>query len=186
MREIELTHWRSLLGYVSQETFVFNDTIRNNLLFGFNRKISNEEVIQACRDAQIYDMILSLKNGFETQLGERGVRLSGGEKQRLAIARLFLRNPSIVLLDEATSSLDSESEKKIKEAIGHLSEGRTVIAAAHRLSTIADYDRIYVLEKGKIVEFGNHAQLFALRGHYYRYYNIQSMECVFIEEELGV
>jgi len=119
---------------------------------------------------------MSFKEGFDTELGERGVRLSGGEKQRLAIARLFLKDPSVVLLDEATSSLDSSSEKKVKEALDFLSKGRTVIAVAHRLSTIADYDQIYVLEKGEIVESGNHKSLISKKGFYYSYYTIQSLE----------
>lgn len=176
LKNINKNDWRQLLGYVSQETFIFNDTIENNLIFGFNRRIVSEEIIRACQGAQIYDTIMSFSKKFDTELGERGIRLSGGEKQRLAIARLFLKNPSIVLLDEATSSLDSESEKKVKEALGSLSKGRTVIAVSHRLSTIGDFDKIHVLEKGRIVESGNHAELIAQKGRYFRYYTIQTME----------
>lgn len=175
LREIDKKEWRKSLGYVSQETFIFNDTIRNNLQFGFEEKLSDSQIWEACRKAQILDSIRSFKDGFETSLGERGVRLSGGEKQRLAIARLFLKNPSIVILDEATSSLDSESEKKVKDALNVLGEGRTVIAVAHRLSTISDYNLIYVLEKGRMVENGNHQELIARKGYYHRYYTIQSM-----------
>ncbi|HAH21834.1 MAG TPA: hypothetical protein DCL49_13160 [Candidatus Omnitrophica bacterium] len=176
LKNIDKKDWRQLLGYVSQETFIFNDTIENNLLFGFQRKIGKEEIIQACKNAQIYDTIMSFAKKFDTELGERGVRLSGGEKQRLAIARLFLKDPLIVLLDEATSSLDSESEKRVKEALNSLSQGRTVIAASHRLSTIGDFDAIHILEKGRLVESGSHAQLLARKGYYFRYYTIQTME----------
>lgn len=176
LRNINKNNWRQLLGYVSQETFIFNDTIENNLLFGFDRKIDREEIIRACRNAQIYDTVMSFSKKFATELGERGVRLSGGERQRLAIARLFLKNPPIVLLDEATSSLDSESEKKVKDALNFLSQGRTVIAVSHRLSTIGDFDTIHILEKGRLVEFGSHAQLLAQKGYYFRYYTIQTME----------
>ena len=119
---------------------------------------------------------MSFGEKFETELGERGVRLSGGEKQRLAIARIFLKNPSIVFLDEATSHLDSESEKRVKEALDTLGKDRTVVAVAHRLSTVADYDQIYVLEKGRIVESGNHSQLIAKKGVYHRHFTIQAME----------
>jgi subfamily B ATP-binding cassette protein MsbA len=176
LRNIDKDDWRYLLGYVTQETFVFNDTIRYNLTFGFKREISEEEIIIASKNAQIYDTVMSFKDKFDTELGERGVRLSGGEKQRLAIARIFLKNPSVVFLDEATSHLDSESEKKVKEALDALGKNRTVVSVAHRLSTIADFDQIYVLEKGRIVESGNHSELIDRKGLYYRYYIIQSME----------
>ena len=119
---------------------------------------------------------MSFEKKFDTEVGERGVRLSGGEKQRVAIARLFLKNPSIVLLDEATSSLDSEAEKRVKEALDALGKGRTVIGVAHRLSTIANFDQIYVLENGQIVESGNHSELIDQKGYYYRYYTIQALK----------
>lgn len=176
LREVDKADWRNLFGYVSQETFIFNDSVRNNLKFGLDREITDAELIDVCKKAQIYDTILSFKNQFETELGERGVRLSGGEKQRLAIAKLFLKNPPIVILDEATSSLDSASEKKVKDALDLLGQGRTVIAVAHRLSTIADFDYIYVLEKGHIAESGSHQELINQKGYYYRYFSIQSME----------
>lgn len=179
LRDIYKDDWRHLLGYVSQETFIFNDTVKNNLIFGFQRKISEEEIIRACKNAQIYETIMSFREKFDTELGERGIRLSGGEKQRLAIARIFLKNPSIILLDEATSALDSESEKKVKEALDALGKGRTVIAVAHRLSTVADFDQIHVMEKGGIVESGNHSDLISKKGHYYRYYTIQAMEATY-------
>jgi ABC-type multidrug transport system fused ATPase/permease subunit len=175
MKELNRAQWRNLLGYVSQETFLFNDTVKNNLKFGFDRDIPEEELRRACEHAQILETIDSFEDGFNTLLGERGVRLSGGEKQRLAIARLFLKKPQIVLLDEATSSLDSESEQKVKNAIDSLSEGKTVISVAHRLSTIADFDHIFVLEAGRIVESGTHHELIDLKGRYFRFYNIQAM-----------
>lgn len=176
LRKIIKQSWRNQLGYVSQETFIFNDTVRNNITFGFARPISDEELHSACKKAQIYDTIISFPKQFDTELGERGIRLSGGEKQRLAIARLFIKNPPIILLDEATSSLDSEAEIKVKTALAELGKGRTVIAIAHRLSTISDYDKIYVLEKGHIVESGNHYELMNQKGFYYRYFSIQSIE----------
>ena len=175
-REMDKAGWRYQLGYVSQETFVFNDTIKNNLTFGFDREIPQSELEEVCRQAQILDTILNFKMGFETVLGERGIRLSGGEKQRLAIARLLLKKPTLVFLDEATSALDSESEIKVKEALYALSRGRTVIAVAHRLSTISDYDVIHVLEKGRILESGTHAELISRKGQYFRYYSLQAIE----------
>lgn len=176
LRDIDKGDWRSLFGYVSQETFIFNDTVYNNLIFGLDRQVDMQEVIEATQKAQIYDTIMAFNQQFETELGERGIRLSGGEKQRIAIAKLFLKNPTVVILDEATSSLDSEAERKVKEALDLLGEGRTVLAVAHRLSTIADYDRIYVLEQGRIAESGNHYELIQLKGHYHRYFSLQSME----------
>ena len=175
LKDINKRHWRQLLGYVSQETFIFNDTVRNNLVFGLEQNITDDEIQQACSQAQILATILAFEHGFNTILGERGVRLSGGEKQRLAIARLLLKKPQLVVLDEATSALDSESEAKVKQAIDNLSEGRTVIAVAHRLSTIADFDHIYVLEQGSIVESGNHPELIAQKGKYYSFYTLQTM-----------
>jgi len=175
IKNMDKNSWRDLLGYVSQESFIFNDTVKNNLTFGLQWEISDNEIQEACRKAQILETILSFENKFDTILGERGIRLSGGEKQRISIARLFLRDPIIVFLDEATSALDSESEKRVKNALDNLSEGRTVIAVAHRLSTISDFDIIYVLEKGKIVEFGSHTDLIAKQGHYYNYFTIQAM-----------
>ena len=176
LRYINKKDWRALLGYVGQETFLFNETVRNNLYFGFQRDINESELIDACKKAQIYETIMSFENKYDTVLGERGVRLSGGEKQRLAIARLFLKDPLIVLLDEATSALDSASEKKVKDALDVLSRGRTVVAVAHRLSSIADFDRIYVMEKGKIVESGTHAELLERKSYYYKYWLLQSLE----------
>lgn len=176
LRNIIKKDWRTLLGYVSQETFIFNETVRNNLLFGFQRDISEDELIDACKKAQIYETTMSFENKFDTVLGERGIRLSGGEKQRFAIARLFLKNPLIILLDEATSALDSASEKKVKDALDVLGRGRTVIAVAHRLSTVADYDRIYVMENGGVVESGTHTELVERKSYYYKYWLFQSLK----------
>ena len=175
-KEINKDSWRKIIGYVSQETFIFNDTVKNNLLFGLNDSIDNSQLQNACREAEILDTILSSKDGFDTILGERGIILSGGEKQRLALARLFLKKPKIILLDEATSALDSESEQKVKNAIYKLSEGRTVISVAHRLSTISDYDIIYVLENGQIVEYGSHKELILREKYYHKYFTLQEME----------
>jgi ATP-binding cassette, subfamily B, bacterial MsbA len=174
-KSIDKQDWRKLLGYVSQETFIFNDTVKNNLIFGLQPEIKEKDIEEACQKAQILETIQSFEKGFDTVLGERGVRISGGEKQRLAIARLFLKKPLIVVLDEATSALDSDSERKVKLAIDQLSIGRTVIAVAHRLSTISDFDIIHVLEKGIIVESGTHDALIKIKGIYYNFYLIQSM-----------
>ncbi len=179
LRDLNKGEWRGLIGYVSQESFLFNDSVRNNLLFGFDQEISDEELMRACRCAQLEEAILGFKEGLDTELGERGIRLSGGEKQRLAIARIFIHNPSIVLLDEATSSLDSAAEQKVKDALNELGKGRTVIAVAHRLSTIVDFDMIYVLEDGRIVESGSHTELLAREGKYYSLYTIQNKENAF-------
>ena len=151
---------------VPQDTVLFNDTIYYNIAYGLDNA-SRAEVEKAAKDAQIHDFILSLPDGYETTVGERGLKLSGGEKQRVGIARTLLKNPPILLLDEATSALDTETEREIREALTNASEGRSVLTIAHRLSTIADADRIIVLENGSIVEIGTHEALLSKRGRYY-------------------
>ncbi|MBN2035717.1 MAG: ATP-binding cassette domain-containing protein [Chitinispirillaceae bacterium] len=172
IREIDLAGLRSLFGIVSQETILFNDTVRNNIAYGLN-SVPQEQVIEAAGAAQAWEFIERLPEGLETMIGERGVMLSGGQRQRLAIARALLRNPAILILDEATSSLDTESEKLVQEAINRLMENRTALVVAHRLSTIRHANEIIVLENGRIVEQGSHEELLRLNKRYRYFYDIQ-------------
>jgi ATP-binding cassette subfamily B protein len=150
---------------VSQETYLFHASIRENLRFACP-EASDAEIEQAARAAQIHGLIASLPEGYDTPVGERGYRFSGGEKQRIAIARTILRNPPILVLDEATSALDNETERLVQDALDRLAAGRTTITIAHRLSTIRDAEQIVVLEHGRIVERGRHDELMRLGGRY--------------------
>ena len=143
------------IGVVPQDTVLFNDTIYYNIAYG-RESATRNEVIEAAKNAQIHDFIMLLPDRYETRVGERGLKLSGGEKQRVGIARTLLKDPPILLLDEATSALDSETEHEIQEALERAGQGRTVITIAHRLSTVQKADRILVLEKGTVVETGTH------------------------------
>jgi ATP-binding cassette subfamily B protein len=172
LRELNL-HWlRSQIGIVTQETYLFHATVNDNLRYG-QPEATDAEIEAACRAANIHEFIVGLPNGYETLVGERGYRLSGGEKQRLAIARVLLKDPRILLLDEATSSLDSRSEALIQAALTPLLTGRTSLVIAHRLSTILAADVILVLDRGKLVEQGTHADLLARGGLYARLYDEQ-------------
>lgn len=161
------------VGLVLQEPFLFRGSIRQNIAYG-KPEATMEEIMTAARAAHCHDFILRMSNGYDTWLGERGAGLSGGERQRLSIARALLRNPTLLILDEATSSVDTESEQRIQESLKIVSEGRTVISIAHRLSTLRDADRIYVIDAGRLVESGNHHQLMAKEGTYYRLVRIQT------------
>jgi ATP-binding cassette, subfamily B, bacterial len=165
IRDITLDSLAATVGLVSQETYLFHASIRENLRFACP-EASDQEIEDAARAAQIHDMIAALPAGYDTQVGERGYRFSGGEKQRIAIARTVLRNPPVLILDEATSALDTETERAVQVALDDLSRGRTTIAIAHRLSTIRDADQILVLDHGQIVERGTHEQLLAHGGRY--------------------
>jgi ATP-binding cassette subfamily B protein len=165
IRDVTLPSLAATVGLVSQETYLFHAPIRENLRFACP-EASDEEIEDAARAAQIHELISSLPDGYDTPVGERGYRFSGGEKQRMAIARTILRNPPVLILDEATSALDTETERAVQQALDELSRGRTTIAIAHRLSTIRDADQILVLDAGSIAERGRHEELLERGGRY--------------------
>jgi ATP-binding cassette subfamily B protein len=172
VRDLTLDSLRDAVGFVMQDAHLFHDTIINNLRYA-RSDATDDEIVAACKAARINDLIMSLPEGYGTLVGERGYRMSGGEKQRLAIARMLLKDPAIVILDEATSHLDSESELAIQRALADALRGRTALVIAHRLSTIVNADRILVMDDGRIVEQGRHADLLGARGLYADLYRTQ-------------
>jgi len=174
LTELSIASLRSLVGYVNQEPILFNDSIFRNIAFA-RPEASREEVEQAARIANAHDFIMEKEEGYETNIGDRGVKLSGGQRQRLSIARAVLKNPPILILDEATASLDTESERAVQEALEHLMSGRTTIAIAHRLSTIKNADVIIVMDEGRIVEKGKHEELLAKDGYYKKLNDMQAL-----------
>ena len=172
VRDIHLSSLSKLIGYVTQDSFLFHTTVRNNLLYGAP-DATQEEIEDAAKAAFIHDRIMALPEGYETVVGEQGYRFSGGERQRLSIARVILHRPKIMILDEATSALDISSERYIQAALEPLRKDRTTIAIAHRLSTIVAADTIYVIDQGRIVEQGTHEDLLALCGLYAQQYQEQ-------------
>jgi subfamily B ATP-binding cassette protein MsbA len=172
LRSVTQKSLREQIGLVTQETFLFHDTIFNNIQFG-RLDATPEEVREAARAAYAHDFIMAQPKSYQTVIGDKGCLLSGGQQQRLAIARAVLKNAPILLLDEATSSLDSESEQQIQKALAELATGRTVIAIAHRLSTVLSADQIIVMDGGRIKEVGTHAELLEKSGYYRRLYDHQ-------------
>ena len=173
IQDLKILDLRNLMGIVSQESILFNDTIYNNIAFGMDTA-SEDEIIEAARVANAHEFILQTEHGYQTNIGDRGSKLSGGQRQRVSIARAVLKNPPIMILDEATSSLDTESEKLVQDALFKLMKNRTSIVIAHRLSTVRNADEICVLQEGKIVERGKHDELIALKGVYKKLYDLQS------------
>ena len=173
VKDYIISDLRRLMGIVTQETILFNESVFNNIAFGMPN-VTEEDVIRAAKIANAHEFIVQLEYGYNTNIGDRGMKLSGGQKQRLSIARAVLMNPPVMILDEATSSLDTESERLVQDALTKLMQNRTSIVIAHRLSTVQFADEIIVLQHGKIVERGNHAELTALGGVYHKLCELQT------------
>jgi ATP-binding cassette, subfamily B, bacterial MsbA len=173
IREFDYKQLRKMIGVVSQEVVLFNDTIERNIIYGMHEKVSHDHIERAAKLSNAHNFIMEKPDQYQTMIGDRGVQLSGGQRQRLAIARAMVKNPEFLIFDEATSALDNESEKVVQEAIDHAMENRTSLVVAHRLSTVKNADKIVVLEKGKVVESGNHTELLEKNGVYKMLYDIQ-------------
>ena len=176
---------RSQIGIVEQEPFLFSRTIRENITYGVQRNVSEDEIVQAAKFAAIHDVIIEFPNGYDTMVGERGVTLSGGQKQRLAIARALLKNPRILILDDSTSSVDTETEMQIRSALEHLMKSRTTFIIAHRIQSVMDANLILVFDKGEIVQQGTHNDLMKTQGMYQDIFNIQTKIELELEKEIS-
>jgi subfamily B ATP-binding cassette protein MsbA len=172
IRQVSRRSLRHQIAYVGQDVFLFRGTVRENIAFG-KPDASEDEIFAAAKAAYAHDFILSFPRGYDTPVGEHGLQLSGGQRQRVAIARALIKNAPIILLDEATAALDSESELQVREAMEHLCQGRTTLAVAHRLHTISHADRIFVIEEGQAVESGRHDELLLKNGRYASFYRLQ-------------
>ncbi|MBI4081833.1 MAG: ATP-binding cassette domain-containing protein [Candidatus Lambdaproteobacteria bacterium] len=181
IQHVTISSLRAQISIVTQEIFLFNDTIANNIAYG-NITRPHATIVEAARAANAHDFIMRLPNGYETYIGEGGMELSGGQRQRIAIARALIKDAPILILDEATSALDSESEREVQEAIENLVKNRTTLVIAHRLSTVRKADRIYVLDKGRVVEQGQHRELLRRGGQYKRLYEMQFRDAIFPEQ----
>jgi ATP-binding cassette, subfamily B, bacterial len=176
---------RQQMGIVEQEPFLFSRSIRENITYGVGREVTDAEVEAAARAAAIHDVILSFKEGYKTLVGERGVTLSGGQKQRVTIARTILKNPRILILDDSTSSVDTETEAEIRDALNNLMKERTTFIIAHRIQSITEADMILVMDKGRIIQRGKHTDLVKQEGVYQQIFNIQTRIEVELEKELS-
>lgn len=173
--DIDLGDWREKIGYVMQSNSMMNGTIRDNILYGINREVSNEALIYYAKLANCHEFITAFEDGYDTIVGERGLKLSGGQRQRIDIARSFVKNPDILLLDEATANLDSESERKIQDALEELMENRTTIVIAHRLSTIKKAEQIIFIDNGSVTGVGTHQELIASHEKYQQFVHTQNL-----------
>jgi ABC-type multidrug transport system fused ATPase/permease subunit len=173
IRDFDLKSLLAQSAYVSQDVVLFNDSIKNNIIYGLEDRFTEEQLITAVKKSRLDDFINSLPQGLETHIGDKGVKLSGGEKQRVSIARAFLKGADILILDEATTSLDTDTEKLIQEAINEAVKDKTTIVIAHRLSTIQNADKIIVIEDGRLAEEGSLAELLEKKGKFYEYWQAQ-------------
>ncbi|MBI1299435.1 ATP-binding cassette domain-containing protein [bacterium] len=185
LRDYKRSYLRSQIGIVQQEPFLFSTTIRNNITYGLGRDVSDEEVEAAARAAAVHDVITSFPKGYETMVGERGVTLSGGQKQRVTIARSLLKDPSILILDDATSSVDTETDAEIRGALRNLMKDRTTFIIAHRVQSVMEADVIVVMDRGKIVQMGTHYELLNQPGIYRRVYDLQARIEAELEQEIA-
>ena len=185
LKEYPRDYLRKQIGIVEQEPFLFSRSIRENITYGVGRDVAPEEIEKASRAAAIHDVILSFPDGYNTLVGEKGVTLSGGQKQRVAVARILLKNPRILILDDSTSSVDTETEEEIRSALTRLMENRTTFIIAHRIQSVMNADLILVMDKGEIVQMGKHADLVARDGMYQQIYNIQIRIDEELEEEIA-